>query len=381
MKETTSIRRPVFGLFYLSVLGMSLLIPSFVLAAGSVIRSGETVAVEANQVLEGDFYAFGKTITISGAAERDVYVAGGSVTVNAPVAEDLVIVGGSAQVHADIADDVRIIGGEVVIANPVKGDVVILGGTVRILSTATIGGDLIFFGGDVRVDGRVEGTVYGTAERVRIDSFVGGDVTVRAGESFTLGDAAEVTGNISYTSRNEFVRAQGAVVNGSITRETLVTKAKMSDVQGIVLNALILIFSSLTVFFIARSRVERLAHDALRMYGRSGLIGLGMLLAIPIVAIILTASLIGAVVGVGIIFMYMFFMAITYMLLPIFIGTFFERLFRKDRRISLFTVILGVGITMVLPYIPFLGAFALLLMATVVFGSLCLEIYRVFRSV
>lgn len=381
MKEITSIERPDFGLFYTLILGVLLLLPTSLFAAGPVVRSGETVTVEAKQVLEGDFYGLGQTITLSGAAEHDVYVAGGSVTINAPVVEDLVILGGSAQVHGEVKDDVRIVAGEAVLAKPVLGDVVILGGTVRILSTATIGGDLIFLGGDVTVDGPVTGSVYGTSGKVRINAHVGGDVDVRVGESFTLGDAADVAGKVSYKGQNELVRAQGAVVGGTITRESVMPKATMTTVQSIVLDVLILIFSSLTIFFIARERAARLVAGAWSAYGRSGLIGLGMLLAIPIVAIILMASMVGIMVGFALIFLYLLFLGITFMLLPIFLGTFLERLIRGEQKLSLITVVLGIALFTALPFIPFIGSFIILLTVTVVFGSLCLELYRIFRSV
>ena len=380
MKEITSIERSFLGYFYVFACGVMLTAPYTIHAAGPVIRSGETITVEANQVIEGDFYGFAQSMTLSGASEHDVYVAGGTVTVNAPVAEDLVIVGGSAQVHGEVGDDVRIIGGEVTLAQSVTNDVIVLGGTVHILSTATIGGDLIFLGGDIRIDGPVTGSVYGAAEHVRINAHVGGNVTVRMSDSMTLGDTADISGTITYKSRNELTRGQGAVVNGSITREEIIAQTAKANFQGVVLSILMLVFSSLTLFFIARTRVERLVTEALCLYGRGGLIGLGMALAIPIIALILMASVIGSVVGFGLIAMYVLLFAVTFMTLPIFIGILIERFIRKESKLSLLTVLIGVVVTCILPFVPFIGAFLIFLSVLVVFGSFCLELYRVFRT-
>lgn len=85
-------------------------LPVFV-EAGPIIRSGESVSIDADQVLKGDFYAGGASVSISGRAENDVYLAGGTVTVNAPVAEDLVVLGGVVQVHGEVTDDIRVAGG------------------------------------------------------------------------------------------------------------------------------------------------------------------------------------------------------------------------------------------------------------------------------
>ncbi len=380
MKEITSIEPSFLRYFLVFVSGVVLMTPYMSHAAGPVIRSGETIAVEASQVIEGDFYGFAQSMILSGASKYDVYVAGGTVTVNAPVAEDLVILGGAAQVHGDVGDDVRIIGGEITLAKPVTNDVIVLGGTVHILSTATIGGDLIFLGGDIRIDGPVAGSVYGAADKIRIDTRVGGDVTIRTSESVTLGDAADIAGNLTYTSSNELTRGQGAVVNGTITRGEIIAQTTGADFQSIVLAMLVCIFSSLTLFFIARTRIERLATEAWSLYGRSGLIGLGMVLAIPLITMILMASVIGIVVGFGLLVMYLLFFAITFMALPIYVGTFVERLVRKESAFSLLTIMIGVFGTIALSYIPVIGAFLIFLTTLVVFGSLCLELYRVFRT-
>ncbi len=368
-------------LFYVSLITLlSACVPLLANAEGPVIRSGETVGVEANQVLEGDFYGLGQTITISGEATRDVYALGGAVTLNAPVQEDLVIIGGVVQVHGEVKDDIRIIGGEVVIADPVADDVVIVGGTVHILSTASIGGDLIFFGGEVRIDGPVKGAVYGTGNSVRIDSLVEGGVSVRAAESFTLGDNAEVLGTINYKSDTELVRAQGAVVTGTITHDSLFPKEETQSFEPLILNILILAFSSLTIFFLAKSRIDPLIAKIFVGYGRLGLIGLGMLVALPIIAVILMASVIGFIVGSALLLSYIVLVAISFMCLPIIIGALVQRLSRLGESVTIFTVIIGVFVTLFIPFLPVIGGFILFLGLVVTIGALCNELYRFFKT-
>jgi hypothetical protein len=348
--------------------------------AGPVIRSGETVGIEAHQVLEGDFYGLGQTITISGAADHDVYALGGAVTINAPVKEDLVVLGGVVQVHGDVGDDIRVVGGEVVIANAVLHDVVVLGGTVHILSTASIGGDLLFLGGEIRVDGPIAGSVYGTGETVRIDAHVEGNVDIRAGDSFTLGDAAEVMGSVSYKSMKELVRAQGAVVEGTITHDQIVLENTSISVQPLIINLLVLIFSGLTLFFILRSRTERIVQDVFDGYGRLGLIGLGMCMALPIVALVLTVSVIGFFVGMALFLSYFVLCIIASMALPIVIGSLAQRLSKLGTDITIFTVIVGAFITTGLLLIPLIGDLLLLITFLILFGALCTRLYTFFRN-
>ncbi len=377
MNIQTSINQWVRGAFFVCALTLA----SSAHAEGPIIRSGETVGIESNQVLEGDFYAFGQTITLSGKAEHDVLALGAAVTINAPVTEDLVVLGGVVQVHGTVGDDVRVLGGEVVIAEPIQGDLVVLGGTVHMLSTASVGGDLIFFGGEIRIDGPVTGGVYGTGEVVRIDASVGKNVSIRAGVSLTLGDNANIVGDVAYASRAEVVRAQGAVVSGTVNRDMKISSPEGgSPWKSLVLNVLVIMFSTLTVFFIARGRTKTLVAVVREGYGRLGLIGLGMTLALPLAGIILMTSVIGFVVGLALLFGYIVLMIIALMTLPILFGSVIERFARKDAEVTIITILLGTGAFIALPFIPYVGGLVFCVGLLMLVGALCNELYRFFKQ-
>jgi hypothetical protein len=364
----------ICGLFF------ALVLVSPVSAQGPVIRSGESVSVEASQVLEGDFYAFGQDIVISGSAERDIYSLGGSVTINGPVGEDLTVIGANVQVHGKVEDDIRVMGGKVTIAEPVTDDLVVIAESVHILSTASVGGDFIFFGSEVTIDGPVIGAVYGTAGNIRIDARVGGDVSVRTGQSFTLGDKADVGGGITYQSPFELTRGQNAVVSGTITRDDIVHADEGGGAQELIIFLLVLIFSGLTIFFILRTKTGHFIQSVTDGYGRLGLIGLGMLLALPIVAVILMASVVGSLVGLTLFLAYFLMIFGALMSLPVLFGAFFQRLIRLGNTITVFTIILGVFVLIGLLFIPLLGGFMLFLGFLVTVGYMCTELYRIIKS-
>jgi hypothetical protein len=378
MNTTTSNFSRVLGLFIIlfGVAGLA----SLAFAEGPVIRSGQTVGVEANQLLEGDFYGLGNTVTISGEATRDVYALGGTVMTNAPVNEDLVVVGGMVQVNGTVKDDARIVGGEVIIADRIEDDVVVIAGKLHILSTASIVGDLIFMGGEIVIDGPIEGTVYGTGGTIRIDSKVGGDVTVRSAESFTLGDAADIGGNIVYRSDRDIVRGQGAVVAGTLTKESPAGENDAPVLKSLVLNLLIIVFSSLAVFFLAKSRVRTLVENIMTGYGRLGLIGLGMMLAIPVVAVILMTSIIGLLIGVLLLFGYIVLMLLALISLPLLLGSLVQRAAKMGNTITLITVLIGVLSVFLLPFVPFIGLFLLFAGLVVVMGAFGDELYGFFKQ-
>ena len=348
-------------------------------SAGPVLRSGESVSVDAGQMIDGDFYGAGGTVTISGTILGDALAAGGSVTVNAPVEHDVTIAGGTVQIHARIADDLRVAGGEVTIASEVGGDVVVFGGVVRILSTAEIKGDLLFFGGDLVVDGPVEGSVFSMSENARINAFVGGDLEVRTSGGVTLGDKATVQGDVVYAARNEMVRAQNAVVVGDVVREEM----GMQDggqVEAVVLSFLVLAFAALVALLVFRTQLTTITQSVRTSYGVHGLIGLGVFALTPLVAMLLMVSLLGVYVGIFLIILYALFLVAAWIMSSVVLGTYLMKLRTKRVEVNIRTVLVGVVAIELIALIPVLGPFLVFLLMLVVLGTMVSLAYHSIRN-
>ena len=73
----------------------------------------------------------------------------------------------------------------------------------------------------------VGGKVLGTAERVRINSAVAGGVDIST-PNLTLGEQANITGDVRYVSDSELVRATGAVVTGVVSNVSSVPSRRSS---------------------------------------------------------------------------------------------------------------------------------------------------------
>ncbi len=369
-----------FIFYFLSFLATCVFSVHTVYGASSIIRSGDTVTVESSQVLEGDFYGIGDRVTISGEGKHDVFVVGGSVVINAPVHEDFTGVGMSVQTHGSVGDDVRILGGEVIVAEHVSGDVVILAGKASILSTATIDGDVIFLGSSLTIDGNVKGSVYGTGEFIRIDAPILGTVDVRAQSTLTLGDRADIAGNIVYTSRNEVVRSQNASVTGTITRNEMTIQEEVPPLATIVFNILIFTFSGFVMFFLFRRRLDQFLSDIFPYYGKHALLGLGVLFITPLVALMLLVSGIGSIVGLVILLAYGVLVCMSVMSLPILAGVLTQRLIGLGTSLTAFTVILGACVLCVLFFIPFLGILLTIVGFLIVLGYAGSRVYHYLRQ-
>lgn len=361
----------------LLVVGTLIAMP-FLVQAGPIVRSGESVSVDASQSLEGDFYGLASSLTLSGAAKEDVYVVGGDVTINGDTAKDVLIIGGSVQVHGTVGDDLRVAGGDVTLAEPVKGDVVVLGGTLTILSTASVGGDVLFWGGKLVVEGAVAGAIHGGSDEIRVNAAVGKGIEYTARRSFMLGDNARISGDVVYTGYREVERAQGAVVENIRHIDK-----PLEDTRGIdsyVLMVLAVLFSALVCFFLARGFTERFSESTITTLGLSGLFGIAFLIVIPVIAVVLMVSVVGGVLGVLLIAGYVTFLLLALILSPFVWGLHVQRRVFKKQEFTLTTAVLGVALFLIILSLPLVGPFLVLATLMVSLGNLAHAFYHAMRA-
>lgn len=265
-------------------------------AANTVVRTGESIEVGSDQLVDGDFYILGQTVSLSGTVTDDVVAIAGGITTNGSVGGDILAITGSFQHHATVTDDVRVIAGDVTIAESVGGDLVVVGGVLKVLSTATIAGDVLFFGGSAEVNGTVTGSVLGASERIRIDGPVGGTVDVTSGQ-VTLGDRAQITGDIRYISPSDLMRGQNAAVEGTIIKSIPTAPASEVSMQSTIVPFFVLVTTVLIMHLLFRSLLVRVVETIFARPLLSAVAGSAVIFAVPFVTLLLLATIIGLLVG------------------------------------------------------------------------------------
>lgn len=342
--------------------------------AETVVRTGSSVSVEMNQTVENDFYAAGGTVTHSGEIKEDMTAAAGSLTINGEVGADVNAVGGSIQVHAPVGDDLRLISGETVIASDVGGDVFVLSGTLRILSSAKIGGNVYFYGGDAEISGPVAGAVMGQAESFSINSEVGSiDVTAVDVE---LQDGAVVAGDVSYSAARELTRASGASVAGEITRGASRTDESSTGSGFPFIFFAIWLFTSFCFFLLFKPMIELVLESVKKDTLKVGLLGTVAAIVGPVIGIVLMATVLGVWLGIlKMLFTIMLFI-ITMMLLPITAGGYALSFWKPGRRLDAVTVLAGMAIVVVLSLIPVVGGILIFLGYVVTLGAILYLLYQ-----
>lgn len=363
---------------FVMLLGL-LVLPLQSIQAETIVRTGDAVSVAANQKVDGNYYAIGGTVSLSGVIAGDALLAGGNITINGTIAEDVFALGGTVNVSASTSDDVRIIGGDVTVSGPVGGSLIIVGGRVTVLSSATIRGDVLVYGGDVTIDGAVGGSVLGTVERLRVNAPVDGDVTVTT-SYLTLGEQTQIKGDVVYTSEIDLSRAAGAIVSGAIVKNAVtVTVDQRALFRTEMITFLISLFATLSLYLLARKRIEVFGTSSTKRFPVKLLVGFATLFLVPIAVVILLASVLGIFVGLFALFAFCALFILTLPLMSIVLGSVVAELVTKKSRISVLWIIVGAALIHVLLLLPIVGLVALSLLFLVTLGNVVIMSYHVLR--
>ncbi|MBP6924192.1 MAG: hypothetical protein KBC62_02050 [Candidatus Pacebacteria bacterium] len=352
------------------VFGLFLVIPTGTIEASSVIRTGDAVSVENDQKIEGDFYSLSNILNISGEISGDMTSVGRKVTLNGSVTSDALLAGESVDVHGAVGDDLRVIGGDVIIAKPITGDVFVIAGSVTVLSTASIGGDLVLYAGDADVRGSVGGNILGRAESLRVDAPVAGLVDVKTGK-LTVGDKADIAGSVQYESLLNLERSPNAKVAGDIVRNDPVEEDSKVSHKTFLVPLLMVLFSTLVWYLLAKTILVRITERALVRGIRPSATGFIFFFAAPVVTGILLLSVLGTMVGVAALVAYIFAILLALFSMGAVMGQLMMYVYKKRfSPITPLTLIVGVFGVCLLVLIPIIGPLVLIGLFIITLGAI-----------
>jgi cytoskeletal protein CcmA (bactofilin family) len=207
-------------------------------ARAAEIRSNSNAIVGRDEVIAGDLYATGSTVTIDGTVKGDLVALGGQVMVNGVVEGDVLAAGQSVVIAGRVGDDVRAAGQALVIGSSarVAGDLAAAGLSLETQSGSTVGGDVLVGAYQALLAGNVGQNIRGDLDRLELRGIVGGDVDVDvsgdqqvsaiqfspAGQvpipnvpsGLTVASSARIAGKLNYRSTAEATVSAGSSVGG-----------------------------------------------------------------------------------------------------------------------------------------------------------------------
>jgi len=370
--------------------------------------------INISEDISDDVYAFGNDVTLTGSIDGDLISAASQITVFGNVADDLIAAGGVLTIGGQIGDSARVAGGMLTVNGIIKKDLVAAGGQIELSKESVIEGDAVINGGRIILNGNVNGSVEISGSDVTINGKIGKNVKISS-SNIKIGDSADITGNLDYTSSQQAAISSNAKISGQ-TNWTQIQAKEVKDLQitpGLKKGAFAVFTAtwigskaiSFLSFFILGIMLllsipwtfnkfnERMKKSLGLCVGGGAIVIFGAPLAIFIlfvISILLFITLIGAGLGglifisnVLIILLYSILLLVSNIYLSFFIGKMILRKAEKNLNKygwKVLAFLIGLAITSVVYAIPFAGWLAQFAGAIFGFGGLVMVIKDWIRS-
>lgn len=317
-------------------------------------------------------YIANNQINIDSDLKNDLYAAGQNVVVNGNIVDDAFIVSNNVTVNGSVGDSLKAAGSTVNINGNIGSDLFFAGSTINISKNVTVKNDLIGAGGFVTIDGDVGNNIRFAGQTVEINGVVDGSVYVTA-DTIKIGENAIIRGTLNYRSAKEAEIASGAQVQ-DIQFDKIKSESKSSAKQFAgaftsfnLLKLFAAIILGLLLVYIFPKTSNKFVRDGFGELGRNLLIGLVASIVMPTVLIILLASIFGYQVAaiVGSVYLALYLGAGAYA--GILLGALIVKLFdKKDYKADWKAVIVGqvaIGIIMIIPLVGWIASLFIFMVA------------------
>lgn len=379
--------KKIFTGILASIVFLFVLVPSTY--AKVLVQEKGTVTVSAKEIINDDLFIGAENVEILGTVNGDVYVGGGAVKIDGKINGDLLIAGGTITVSGKVKDDVYVGGGNVTVSKASIGDSLLVGsGTLTIDKDSTIGGSLLTGSGMLTNSAKVGRNFFAGAGSVSLDSLVGGEARIAAGE-IKISDNTIISNDLYYMlgedGKTELVLPQNTKVLGTIKKmeapasmnpEINRSKEEFKNMFGYARGGMLLIsfIGSLLVGVLVIKMYAKKAEELSNQVQESVFSNLGvgfliLVLTIPL-ALVVMFTIIGA--QLSMITFALFGLAVYFakLISALALGQAISKQFGWKKFNLYGSFLLGLALLFVFKFIPIVGGFTSFLFTCVGLGSI-----------
>ena len=303
----------------------------------NAFKAGDTVNLE-EDVNSTSFFA-GNNINLSSTIDGASFTAGNNIVVS------------------NKQDYLFVAGNNIEIVNADTKDAFIAGNSVTIESSKIR--DLYVAAEDITITSDITRDAYIGGNKVTINGAIKGDLKIAADE-IIIGENASVKGTLKYPEKANIKVAETAEVQN---KETYKTKEVNTEVtlKDTIISAVTSFLSLLLVAFILLATNKKLfkqiskEEKSVNNFLKNSLIGLGLLLLIPFLAIIALFTVIGIPMSIIVLLLYGIFIYISLIPTAYYLGGWIL----KDKISNEYVLlVISLFVIFVIKYIPILGGLA-----------------------
>jgi len=338
----------------------------------------EQFITETNGVLREEIWVSAQTINLGGEASNDLFAFASTIDLNGIFHGDTWGCGDTISTHGIFRNDLRVASRTTQISGTLYGSLVAVGETVKIERTAILYKDLLCLGGNVVIEGLVEGSVRIMAQQVTLGGQIDGDVSIVAQDIVIL-PGTILNGNLTYTAPNELVPPPSALLGGELTRTFEAAPAKQLFKPNLVGHFLFGIAALVTglVFTGLFPRYSGGAFVALRdSRGFCMLIGFVALFMLPVTSFILLFTFVGLPLSILLSLFYLILLYLSKLVVALWIGSTILRRRELTKRTAAGPLALGLLIIYALTSVAAASLLINILIAILGLGALLLALFK-----
>ncbi|MEI6529247.1 MAG: polymer-forming cytoskeletal protein [Candidatus Falkowbacteria bacterium] len=352
-------------------------------------KTGDAVYVSKDEIVSGNLYAAGNSITIDGNISGDLIAAAQIITVNGRVEGDIIAAAQTITVNGEVGGNIRVAGSSITLNGPVERNVNAFASNIIMGATSKTGWDVFVAGATFESRGTINGSLSGKVGRALVSGKIAKNVNLQIAENslsegLIVSPDSSIGGSLTYSSKNTAQISEKAVVGGKIEQKIPESK----NINWFALWAgtrIYIIFSALLVGLVLVLLGKKVTPKIIQKIEdkpfQALLPGLVIIFIIPPIALFLAFTVIGIPLALIVIALWFVAVFIAKIFTAILVGKIILHSLIKKHDIKLiWSLILGVIICYLLFAIPFVGWIISLIAAWLGLGGLWLYVTNQFRN-
>jgi len=348
-------------------LKITLLLALLVLPGGAVLASGleagNNVYVTKDQIISGNFFATGDTITIDGTINGDLISAAKTINVNGHIDGDIISVAQNINVNGEVGGNIRAAANSINLNGPVNRNVSIIANDIVMGPNSDISWDALIMSVNAEIRGNITGSLSGRIAQGLIAGKIGKNVNLTLNnankQSLIISPETTIGGDLNYTAKNAANISSQATISGKVNQTNLPVKTN-SWLWVYLWANLFSIFAALVVglviIFIGKNVSTKMLAKMEKTPTKLFLPGLVIALILPPIALLLFFTIIGIPLALIILAWWLVTTYVAKILTSILVGRLIIKSLNKKDEAPLFaSLLIGVVVCFLLFTIPFVG--------------------------
>lgn len=275
---------------------------------------GNTVVVEKNRTIEGDFYSWARTTIVDGVITGDLIVGGSTIVVNGRVEGSILALGENLTVSGPVGGNIRAVARSITLNSTVGKNVTIASESAQVGSSAVVGGGVMGGHANLEVLGTVKGDLLAGVQDLTLGGKIGGWVKADVRRMTVLPDA-RVDGPVTYRSPNEAHIPPSAQLRGGVKyepaprRETVNWRRAGLTIRVLWFVGVLLVGILLWLFY--PTRMGQATTPQKENWSRGFLTGIIGLIVGPVVIFLAAATVVGIPVALVLLVIYLLGLLVT----------------------------------------------------------------------